>query len=333
MKPIFNLRRTASLLTLAATTLAATAGAGAEEFDIRLGTQFAPSVPIVACGAIPMAEDQNLIDAGIRISVIHSSQLGSENQLAEQLSSGELEIAPITSSVLAAWAENMAVLETYYLYKDVDQVMQVYETPTAQELRAELLDASGMRIIGQPWLYGERNVFGNKAIHGPDDFSGVRMRVPETFVSIEGAKSLGAQPTPVAYAELYLALQQGIVDVAEAPLSVIAAESFDEPASHVNMTRHLITALPFVVSDGFWQEMSEEQQTALETAVIAASARVRECVQEATDAALAAWAENGNVEVVDDLDIEAIREKSQAYFSDGLPFSETYARLVEELNQ
>lgn len=326
MTPI---RMKAALFALAAsTTIASTATA--QEVEANFGSIFAPGVPLVRCGAIPMAEDQALIDAGFRLSVVHSAQLGSENQLAEQIGSGELEMATITSSILAAWVENLAVLETYYLYDTVDQAVKVYETPTAKELLGELLEVANIRVIGRPWLYGERYVFGSKEIKAPEDFSGVRLRVPETFVSIEGAKSLGAQPTPVAYSELYLALQQGIVDGAEAPLAVIEAESFDEPADYVMMTRHLISAQPFVVNEDFWQSLSPEQQEALTAAVEAGSDRVLDCASEADAAALEGWKASGELTIVE-VDREAMKAKSRAAFSEGYPFSETYKSLLVEL--
>src|SRR5690606_18514587 len=127
----------------------------AQDVKATFGSIFSVGVPLVKCGAIPMAADENVKKAGFDISVIHSAQLGSENQLAEQVSSGELEIATITSSILAAWLDDLAVLETYYLYENTDQVMKVYETPTAKELLAELLDVANIRVIGRPWLYGE----------------------------------------------------------------------------------------------------------------------------------------------------------------------------------
>lgn len=328
-------------MTFDATRLAVTGGVvlaltsasvNAEDIEARLASVFSPEVPEISCGAIPMSEDPGLAAAGFKVDVIHSGQLGSENQLAEQLASGELEMAPITSSVLAAWVEDLAVLEAYYLYDNVDQVMAVYQTDTAKAMLQELLDVANIRVIGRPWLYGERDVFGAKKIDGPEDFEGLRLRVPETFISIEGAKSFGSQPTPVSYSELYLALQQGIVDAGEAPLAVIAAESFDEPASYVNLTRHLITAQPFAVNESFWQELSGEQQEALTAAVEAASDRVRSCVEKKDAEAMAAWEEDGQVEVHAPENIEAIRAKSRAYFSQGLPISEAYKKLVAELH-
>ncbi|WOI57835.1 TRAP transporter substrate-binding protein DctP [Palleronia sp. LCG004] len=320
---------TSAVAALATTTSLCAPAFAQDNVEATFGILFGPTVPFVVCGTTPMVEE--LADAGFDINVVHSAQLGSENQMAEQVSFGELEMAVITSSIFAAWMDDISVLEAYYLYDNVDQVMEVYETPTAQALLDELMQVANVRVIGSPWLYGTRNVFGNREIREPADFENVRMRVPETPVSIEGARSLGAQPTPVAYSELYVALQQGIVDVAEAPIPIIGLESFDEPADYVMMTKHLITAMPFVVSEDFWQSLDEDHQQALTDAATAASERVRDCVAEAEEETLAGWKEDGAVTVIDDLDIDAIREKSRAHFSSGLPYSETYVQLREDL--
>lgn len=306
-------------------------GAQANDIDIRLGLIFSPAVPSVRCGAIPMAEDEHLKDLGINITVIHSAQLGGENDMAQQVSSGQLEMSSSASSILASWVEGLAVFETYYLYDSVDQAFAVYETETAGELFAELLEVADIRVLGLPWLYGERHVFGNRPLRSPEDFVGLRMRVPETSVSIAGARSLGASPTPTAYAELYLALQQGIVDAAEAPAAVARAESFYEPADYFNVTRHLISAAPTYINERVWQSMTAEQQDALEQAVADAALRVRACTDEADAEAYAYWRESGTIEIVEDVDREALRANSRAFFSEGFPWSDIYSGLIEQL--
>lgn len=310
-------------------------GAGtaqAETVDIRIGQIFNPQVPIVRCGAIPLSENQRLKDLGFDITVIHSAQLGSENEMVQQVASGELEMSGGTSSILAAWVEGLSVFETYYLYESVDHVFAAYDTEVAAELFAELLEVANIRVLGLPWLYGERHVFGNRALREPADFQGLRMRVPETTVSIAGARSLGASPTPTAYAELYLALQQGIVDAAEAPASVVRAESFYEPADYFNVTGHLITAAPVIVNEGFWQSLSAEQQSALEEEVTDAAHAVRACVEEQDEAAYAYWRENGSIEIVEDVNRAALTEQARAYFSEGFPWSDVYRALVEQID-
>jgi TRAP-type transport system periplasmic protein len=323
--------------TLRATFMAATAAvavmgtAQAQEMDMRLGSIFAPTVPAVECGALAFAEDARLKELGFDIDVIHSSQLGSEPQLAQQVGSGELEMSMVASSILAAWVEDLSVLESYYLYDDVDDAFASYNTKVARALFDELREVANIRVVGLPWLYGERHIFASRPIRTLDDLTGLKIRVPQTTVSIEGAQSLGASPTPVAYSEVYMALQQGIIDAAEAPISVIKAESFDEPATHISMTGHLITALPVIVNEQFWQSLSEEQRKALEQAVVDAAQRVRSCAEKADAEALASWKDGGALEVVEGVDVEAIKAASREYFSQNLPWSETYRNLLAEL--
>lgn len=329
-------RRLAAVTALAGTLALGAAFGGvaqAETVEMRLGLIYNPQVPVPRCGAFAMADDPALKELGFDITVIHSAQLGGENAMAQQVSSGELEMSVSASSILAAWVEDLGVFETYYLYDNVDQAFAAYKTETAETLFAELREVANIQVIGTPWLYGERHVFGNKALRTPEDFKGVKMRVPETSVSIAGAQSLGASPTPTAYAELYLALQQGIVDVAEAPASVAKAESFDEPAKFFNKTSHLISAAPVYINGTLWDSLSAEQQQALDKAVTEAAQRIRDCVETADAEAFKTWKESGTLEVVEDVDLDALRAQSRAFFSEGFPFSDTYKALLTELKQ
>jgi TRAP-type transport system periplasmic protein len=300
---------------------------------LRMGLIFGPQAPIVQCGAMPLTEDEALRGVGINIQVVHSAQLGGENDMVQQVSSGQLEITGGTASILAAYLEDLSVLEAYYLYENVDQVLRVHQTETARGLFEQLREIANMRQIGAPWLYGERHIFGNRALRTAEDFAGLRLRVPETTVSIESARALGASPTPTAYAELYLALQQGIVDAAEAPASIVYAESFYEPAQYFNKTGHLITAFPVVINEQVWQRLSAEQQEALDVAFTEAADRVRDCVEEADAAAYAAWEADGSIEIIEDIDFAALRERAEAHFSEGFSWSETYRQLLSDLRE
>ncbi len=321
-----------AITAVGATMLLASSAQAQEPFELRLGLIYTPAVPIIQCGANPLVEDQALKDLGLDITVIHSAQLGGENDMAQQVSSGQLEMSISASSILASWIEDLAVFETYYLYDDVDQAFAAYETGVADELFKELRDVANIQMLGKPWLYGQRHVFGAKALRTPADFEGLKLRVPQTSVSIAGAQSLGASPTPTAYSELYLALQQGIVDAAEAPASVAMAELFYEPAEYFNKTGHLISAAPVYINANIYDAMSAEQQEALNSAVAAAAENVRKCVEEADAAAYESWAESGAVEIVDDVDLDALRTKARAFFGENFPWSDTYKSLRAELS-
>ncbi|WP_340107818.1 TRAP transporter substrate-binding protein DctP [Pikeienuella sp. HZG-20] len=320
--------------TAAATALTAALTGGqavAEPVEAQIGMIFSPAAPMVRCGADFVAADAALKEAGLNFTVVHSSQLGSEVEMVQQVSSGELEATIGTASILGSYVDGLSVLETYYLYDTVDDVIKVHATDVAGKLFDELLEVANIRRIGEPWLYGERHIFGKKALREPADFEGLRLRVPQTSVSIAGAQSLGASPTPTTYGELYLSLQQGIVDAAEAPAAVANAESFHEPSDYFNKTGHLITAVPMIVNEDFWRSLTPEQRTALNEAATAAAASVRKCVEEADEEAYAEWRESGAVEIVDDVNREALKANARAFFSDGFDWSPVYVDLIAEL--
>lgn len=333
-----NLRRLASVgaLTSLACALAGCSGSpgDSDTRTLRAGVIYAPSVAIVRCGLDPLADDERLSDAGIEIQTTDSAQLGSEDELIQQASTGELDIALAAGSTLATefGIPELEMFEAYYLYETVEDVSRARNSKIGQEVWGRLPDEANLQPVGDPWLYGERHIFGNEALREPEDFKGVKFRVPETDISIASARALGASPTPIAYAELYLGLQQGIVDVAEAPLNVIKAESFDEPSSYINLTGHLITAASPLINNDAWTSLSAEQRDVVTTALSEASQRVADCVAEDDEKALAEWKEAGDLEVVEDVDKEALRSLAEEAYSQGQPWSESYKLLLKELH-
>jgi TRAP-type transport system periplasmic protein len=330
---------TVALTAVSATALAAcgssSSGGGEEEtVTLRAGVIYTSTVPIVSCGLEPLADNEALADAGIKIQTTDSAQLGAENELLEQASSGELDIAFAAGSTLATvfGIPQLEMFEAYYLYDEPADLARVRETEVAEKAFSALAEEANLQAIGTPWLYGERHIFGNRALHGPDDFPGLKLRVPETEISIASAEALGASATPTAYSELYLALQQGIVDAAEAPLSVIAAESFNEPAEYVNLTGHLISAASPLLNLDRWEALSDEQKETLEAELSAAAEDVAKCVEENDAAALEEWEEAGTPKIVDDVDREALRELAVAAYSEGFSWSDDYVALLEELD-
>lgn len=322
-------------LTAAAGLAACSSSADDDTRVLRAGVIYTPSVPIVRCGLEPLAENEDLAAAGLQIQTTDSGQLGAENDLLEQASGGELDIALAAGSTLATvfGVAELEMFESYYLYDSVDDIARVRETAVAEEAFAKLADSANLQAVGTPWLYGVRHVFGNKELRVPADFDGLKLRVPETEISVASARALGASPTPTAYSELYLALQQGIVDAAEAPLSVIQAESFDEPSKFVSLTGHLISAASPLVNNDAWQSLSSDQQEALTEAFDQAATDIAECVEEADAEALDAWEEAGSPTVIEDVDRAALRELAEETYSSGFSWSDAYVALLEELDE
>lgn len=302
---------------------------------MRLGLIFASTVPATECGAVPLAEDRRLKELGLDVTVYPSAQLGGENEMVQQVSTGQLEATIGTASILANDFDfpELSFLEAYYLADTVDEAFEVHRSEIATELFRQLPERANLQRVGDPWLYGVRHVFGTRPLRTLADFDGLKFRVPQVDVSIEGAQAVGSDPTPTAYSELYLAMQQGIVNAAEAPASVIAAESFDEAARYINLTRHQISASPLVVNSDWWQALSDRQRAGLTRATNDAARRVTECVEKADREAIDAWRASDSVKVVDDVHVAELAKRARAYFSKGFAFSEPYRKARKMLSQ
>src|SRR5690606_12388262 len=131
-----------------------------------------------------------------------------------------------------------------------------------QELAQGYLDASGNHIVTTTY-YGERHVPSNKPILKPEDMKGLKSRVPNAPLYMMFPKAVGANPTPIAFAEVYLALQQGTVDAQENPLPTIQAKNFYEVQSHLTLTGHITDALLTIIGGPTWDSMDEADRNPL----------------------------------------------------------------------
>lgn len=307
---------------------------GSDTQTLRVGVIYNPDVPLVSCGLSEMGVEDDLASVGIEMQTTDSAQLGGENELLEQASTGELDVAFAAGSTLATvfGIPELEMFEAYYLYDDVDDVTRVRDTDIAAEAFGKLPSEAGVHAVGNPWLYGERHVFGNVELRSVEDFSGVKYRVPETDISIKSAEAIGASPTTTAYSELYMALQQGIVDTAEAPLSVMHAESLNEPSDYLNMTGHLISGSSPLINANRWDGLSDEQQTVLTDSLNAGAERTRDCVEQEDAEALATFEESSDIEVIHDIDKDGFRERAEETYSNDFSWSGKYVELLEELD-
>lgn len=197
-----------------------------------------------------------------------ASQLGSEREMQEMLTLGSLELS--VTGVLNIYEPMFSVYEMPYLYRDRDHVLRVMEEMPAQSF-AHNLQRQGLRVLGF-YENGFRNVTNSRRpIHTPADLQGLIIRTPENPAQFETFKALGANPTPMSFAELYTALAQGVVDGQENPLQNIASANLNEVQRHLAVTRHIYNVAYVVISERFWQKLPPSDQRILENALHAST--------------------------------------------------------------
>ena len=191
------------------------------------------------------------------VDVYPASQLGKENDINQGLALGTVDIIISGSSFAAKSYPRIGVTYYPYTFRGVDHLLAYTRSDLYKEMAAGYADkSSGNQIIATTY-YGVRHTTSNKPIAKCADMKGLKMRVPDVPAYLAMPRACGANTTPIAFAEVYLALQNGTVDAQENPLPTIEAKKFFEVQKHIVLTGHIVDHLNTVVSGGLWKKLSD----------------------------------------------------------------------------
>lgn len=204
----------------------------------------------------------------LKVEIFHSSQLGGEREMQEMVALGTLEMS--VSGIVVVYEPLFALLEAPFLYRDRDHIKKMQESAIVAEL-GESLVKKGIRLVGF-YENGFRNITNSKRpINVPADVKGLKIRTPENLAQLETFKALGAIATPMAYSELYNALQQGVVDGQENPLQNIWTGKLYEQQKYLAMTGHIYNSAYILASNKFWTGLPVDLRKAAEDSIKEAS--------------------------------------------------------------
>lgn len=244
-----------------AVTLAITTQVSADEW--RLGHVLPPSHPTHIALEKAAAEVLEKTEGRVDIKVFPSAQIGGAKEVLTGLTLGTHQMAFDGAGILSQWAPSMGVFEAPFLAKDFGHVERMIDSKKGQEIVEELRADHGYRIL-DVWYYGTRHLTNNRGpVNGVADMADLKVRVPEVELSLAFMKALGATPTPMAFSELYLGMQTGVVDGQENPLPTIDAAKFYEVQDHLALTGHLVQFVAPTVSEQAWNSLSEADQNVL----------------------------------------------------------------------
>jgi TRAP-type transport system periplasmic protein len=195
----------------------------------------------------------------IKIEVYPNGQLGTEEQITEAAIFGSIDIAISGAGQIGNLFKPINVLEMPYTFENNDHVLRFAKSDIGQQMFADLEQEFSLKVLAA-MPYGTRQLTSNKPINTPEDLKGFKLRVAEQQVSLEYARAMGADPTPIAFQEVYMALQQGVVDGQENPLPTIHAQKFYEVQDYINLTSHVINCGTFVMNGDKFNSLSEEHQ-------------------------------------------------------------------------
>jgi len=198
------------------------------------------------------------------MDVFPASQLGNETQINQSLSLGTVDLIYTGQAFAARTHPPLSIGGAPYMFRDFEHWKKYSESPVLAELMDGYFKKGGNKPIAA-FYYGVRHTTANKAINKPEDMKGLKLRVPDAPLYIMYPKIVGANATPIAFAEVYLALQNKTVDAQENPLPTILAKKFYEVQSHVNLTGHITEMLIAIVGGHVWSKLSDAEKKTFET--------------------------------------------------------------------
>ena len=217
-------------------------------------------------------EIKKLTNGKYDIEVFAASQLGNENQINEGLGLGTVDIIYTGTSFAGSVYKPLAISGAPFMLRDFDHWKAYRDSKLFRELAKGYEDKTRHKVVTLTY-YGERMVTANKEIKKPEDMKGMKLRVPPAPLYLMLAKSVGANATPIAFAEVYLALQQGTVDGQENPLPTIMAKKFYEVQSHVMLTGHITESLLTIVGSHVWAKLTDPEKKIFEDTLSQAAAK------------------------------------------------------------
>ena len=197
------------------------------------------------------------------IQVFPASSLGKESDINQGLQLGTVDIILTGASFASNTFPRLAVSYYPFTFRDADHVIKYGKSDIFKELAEGYTKATGGNTIMALTYYGVRQTTSNKAFKNCDEMKGLKMRVPDSPAYTALPRACGANPTPIAFAEVYLALQNGTVDAQENPLPTIEAKKFYEVQKNIILTGHIADALLTVVSPSTMAKLNPAEQKLL----------------------------------------------------------------------
>ncbi|MDP1742301.1 MAG: TRAP transporter substrate-binding protein [Polaromonas sp.] len=323
--------------TLVAAAALATFGLAAaqdiKEHTIKFAHQNPKGHPIVM-GMEKFAEIVTARSGGkIKVNLFPGGVLGGDAPNVSALQGGTIEMVVLNSGIMASQVKEFAIYDFPFLFANAKEADAVVDGPFGKKLHDKLQEKG---IVGLAyWELGFRNMTNSKrAINKVEDLAGLKIRVIPNPINLDWVKALDANPTPMAFPEVYAALESKALDGQENPLSTILANKFSEVQKHLTLTSHVYNPQSVIVSKKFWDTLTNDEKKLLGDAAVEAGKYQRQTARDAAGATLEALKKAGmQVTELAPAEMAKLREKMKpviAKYSSGVGDS-TVNELMAEL--
>lgn len=242
-----------------------------------------------------------------------SSQLGSKVDVIEQMMTGANVIAIADASFLMDYVPDLGIVSGPYLTENYDQLFKLTQSDWFKEQEAKLQE-KGLHIVTTKWIYGTRHMVVNKPVTKPEDFKGMKIRVPNNQLFIKTIEGMGGTPTPMPWGDVYPALSQGVVDGAENPLPVLYGSKMHEQAKYVALTEHIQMISQWIAGQQFIESLPDDIVAILKETGDLAGDVMNEMVMSADAETIEKLKEAGVT--VNEVDVAAFRAAVEGIYSE-----------------
>ena len=266
MKRTFVIAILIALFTLSS-VLMDSASSQDKPIVLKLGHAVAPEHPY-HLGAIKYSElIAQRTNNKVKIDVYPSTQLGNERDMVEGLQLGTIDLVVTSTGPLGGFVPKMFVVDLPFLFRDREHAYKVLDGPIGRDL-FDAFAAKGIKGLAF-WENGFRQITNNvRPIEKPEDLKGIKIRTMENKVHLASFRAFGASPTPMAWSEVYTALQQKTIDAQENPIAIIYHQKIAEVQKHLALTGHFYSPTPLLMSLKAFDALPKDiQKIFMETAI------------------------------------------------------------------
>jgi TRAP-type transport system periplasmic protein len=304
------------LLGLAALALTATPALAAD-MELRFGHVGKPG-SLFAMSAEEFARRANeKLGDKAEVKVYGSSQLGDDQELLQKLKLGQVTFS-LPSSVMSSVAPEFGVFEMPYIVQNRDHIRRV-SREMLDDTFQPAAERNGFKILAF-WENGFRNITNNvRPINQPEDLDGIKLRTPKGEWRVKMFKAYGANPTPMAFSDVFTALKTGVIDGQENPYAQIASAKFQEVQEYLSITGHVYTPGYILVGKNKFESLPDDVQAALREAALETQEYVYETAARLEEELLKEIAK----------EVEVNEADKQAFIDASKPIYDEFAQTVD----
>jgi tripartite ATP-independent transporter DctP family solute receptor len=266
------------LAALAATAVVAATPALAQQ-KLKWAHVYEATEPYHTESVWAAAEIKKRTNGKFDIEVFPASTLGKETDINQGMALGTVDMIISGPSFAARSYPRLGIAYYPFIFRDADHLLAYSKSPIFADIVKGFHDKTGIQITAYTY-YGARHVTAQKPFTDCAGMKGLKIRVPDVPAYMATPKSCGANPTPIAFAEVYLALQNGTVDAQENPLTTIEAKKFYEVQKAIMMTGHIVDGLTTQVAPHIWNKLTPEEKKIFTEVTQEAAARATEKIKK-----------------------------------------------------